>query len=599
MFPHGVEISTMVRDLSTAEDIEFAGTPEESVSLREVFLVLGILLVCMIPLLIKLDVPDCRFHMEVMSLMPSQETWLRYHSGESAAWIVPSLNGRPRINKPPLLVWLNFLAWLDLDPEHDSVQVLIFRARLLAVCLICLALFSTYVMGRMLGGVGLAWKAALATGTMLLFIRQSRLASYDTHLLAWVTMTVASGWWAMRLWQRDHHLGASMIAVLITGVALGAAILSKGPIALLFSLIPLVVIAYCFQPSWRYTVTILVLIMVAASIVTLPWYAHIFENFHQAGSVLYTEYRATRSHFQPPWYYLGLLGLVFPWTMSLTGALTFPLFRKQMTFQREWWIPLLWCLLIVCIMSIPGAKRERYIVPVLPAAGLLIAQWWQVMGNIQRANLMPHWLRSLLMNAHGLMLILCSFACAVFPIIQSFLLQKGILGEPEVPGAGWKTGIVFGTIMIGLSVECFRLLRRSRMEGAFCLTALWMIMISTGILNYYVHSYHGHYGGRAYAEETARLSKNASLVYLCVDPTTDLEPDEKFLLYSRRIIPRIIPENVAERRKEVKNLAVIARAQAQHEYIMAEHGMRAVLAFNDGRQDRMLYLDQRSFKEAE
>jgi hypothetical protein len=197
------------------------------------------------------------------------------------------------------------------------------------------------------------------------------------------------------------------------------------------------------------------------------------------------------------------------------------------------------------------------------------------------------------------MLVLCSFACAVFPITQSLLVQKGILAEPEVPGAGWKAGILFGAIMIVLSVQCFRLLRQGRMDGAFCLTAVWMILLSTGILNYYVHSHHGHYKGREYAEETARLSKDADLVYLCVDPATDLEPDQKFLLYSRRIIPRITPEKVGERRKEVEKLAVVARAQEQHGQILAAHGMRAVLAFNDGRQDRILYLDQGSSQEAE
>lgn len=54
-------------------------------------------------------------HTDVLteSRKPVTETTLPH---DAWAWLVPSWNGRARVNKPPLLVWINLLAWSGLDP---------------------------------------------------------------------------------------------------------------------------------------------------------------------------------------------------------------------------------------------------------------------------------------------------------------------------------------------------------------------------------------------------------------------------------------------------------------------------------------------------
>ena len=49
---------------------------------------------------------DVTYHMETMTLAPSQETWRHQLEGDEDAWLIPSFYGQPRIKKPPLTVWM-------------------------------------------------------------------------------------------------------------------------------------------------------------------------------------------------------------------------------------------------------------------------------------------------------------------------------------------------------------------------------------------------------------------------------------------------------------------------------------------------------------
>ncbi|MCB1071140.1 MAG: hypothetical protein KDL31_12365, partial [Kiritimatiellae bacterium] len=72
---------------------------------------------------------DTTAHMEVLSVASSQFTWMRLQEGEADAWLVPSWNERPRIHKPPLVVWANLAAWTGLSRETATPDVLLYRAR--------------------------------------------------------------------------------------------------------------------------------------------------------------------------------------------------------------------------------------------------------------------------------------------------------------------------------------------------------------------------------------------------------------------------------------------------------------------------------------
>ncbi len=556
----------------------------------EILILFGILVVGTIPLAMKVGQEDATRHMEVMSLVSSQETWLRQHAGESQAWLIPSWNGRDRLNKPPLLVWLNFLAWQGLDPEKNLVPEFVFRARIMGIFLVLLSLTATYWMGRMIGGPALAWKAALAAGSMIFLIRQGRLASYDTHLLGWVSLTICTGWAAMRPGYESAGGFISRALAIISGFALAAAYLTKGPISLIFTITPLVIAGILFDRRVSNFLTCLIIILTGV-IATLPWYMIIFKLFPEAGKIMGNEYQASGLGKQPFYYYLALLGLVFPWTFSFFGALGLPFQKNKSPCPRPWWIPLSWLVFIILVMSIPHVKRERYIFPVLPAAGLLIAQWWQSIANSEKAgrSLLP-WDR-FIKKSHVIMLIVGSVGIGLFAFLQPLLLKLELLKAPELPGFEWEGGIILGTILTTIAYSCLRFLSHHRGANIiFALTGIWFSLTASCLFYFYVDSYHSDYPGRKDAEKIAAMAEDTELVYLSLDRFVDQEPDQKFLFYSRRVIKGVSADRLQARLNENCPLGVIARAKPDHDLFMAPLGLKPSLSFNDGRCPRRLYL---------
>ena len=172
---------------------------------------------------------------------------------------------------------------------------------------------------------------------MYFFVDQGRLASYDTYLMGWVSLAVTTGWAALHL-QSDGRPGIwSCLLALFSGVASGAAILAKGPIAILFIVVP-ILLRWAFCEKRLNCLSLLVLVALAGSAVTLPWYVYIFRHFPLAGNIMSGEFKMAGLKSQPFYYYFALFGFIFPWCFSLLGSVSLPRYRKAITLPRMTWL---------------------------------------------------------------------------------------------------------------------------------------------------------------------------------------------------------------------------------------------------------------------
>ena len=144
-------------------------------------------------------------------------------------WLLPTLNGAPRLQKPPLTQWIT--AWGI--STSDSLE---WGARWPSLVLACIMLLAVYELGRVAGDWRLGLTAALACGTTVFFLRFARRASYDMQLATWVT--VANVFLAKLVLERKWWLGCAG-----AGLALGLALMTKGPPALAQTVVPVVVFA--------------------------------------------------------------------------------------------------------------------------------------------------------------------------------------------------------------------------------------------------------------------------------------------------------------------------------------------------------------------
>lgn len=532
------------------------------------------------PLCAGLHRADCEYHMEVLSLMSSQETWMRQQT-DPGAWIIPSWNERPRVNKPPLLVWMNLLAWADLTPESAGVDDLVLRARLLAAACSLLGLLGVVWAGAALRDVRTGALAAVVTGTTLLFLRQSRLASYDTYLLAFTSLAMASALWALQPRSGTPQRMRAVAGWLLYGLWLAAAFLVKGPIAVVHTALPLSLIAATGLRRRRDFAGLLGGLLVAAVLVA-PWYLYVLQTFPEARGTLWIEYKAERPTYEMPWYYLNVIPLSSPWLLWLPaffawGTREFPRQRSDPAVR----IVAIWFLSLFVLMSIPAAKQARYIVPILPSVGLAIALLW-----MRRDAGEPHWLRRLDW-VHAVLLAVGAVLLGGFGATQSLWLRLGWLQWPELVGVpAWLFGVV-GVLLLGIAMQVGRLLKSGRREAAAWLTALWVTVGVTPAYYGYAGSYHSRYVHRATVESIAELTHGHAFYH--AKPTSRRNwketPDPKMLLYARRTIPEwsgSAPSGSAP-------LFLMSTHPSEAEPAILQEGWVPVMDFKDGNRPRRLY----------
>jgi len=536
-------------------------------------LLIGILL-CLSPMVIRLGERLSTHTMENVALLSSQETWLRLHEGERGAWLIPSIELEPRLRKPPMLVWLHLLAWADLDPATATPEQLTLRARVVSVALGVILIASVFWLGTSLLGTRYGFLAMLVAGANIFVERQARTASYDVHIAAWSALAVAFAFWAMKV----RPAGLSTLALsnslpadpglqsrretapptlrrevagwIGAGLTLAAAMLTKGPLPLLFFSVP-VAAAIVLLPQRRARRSIgAATALVIAGAATAWWYIAIWSTVPGAAEIWALEYSEERSS-QPFWYYLGFLGLMIPWTLWFIAGLVHPFMPTDARTRRHRLIALLWLAIPLVLLSIPGTKQQRYVLPLVAAAALLIARVFEdheverrLQGRVATGRLLRtvHW--SAMVGASvlfGIYLIFGSRLKAWAQRIEG--LDRQLITEWQtLPPLATGLAVAAGALLLAVAVFGWRWHARHRSFVAGVVIALWMVLATTIGWNQYSQSPTDRVGLFAEsARQAADLIGDRPLFALKIDPDEQVL-NEEFRFYFNRLIRSVTPD---------------------------------------------------------
>jgi 4-amino-4-deoxy-L-arabinose transferase-like glycosyltransferase len=159
-------------------------------------------------------------------------------------WFIPTLQGHPRLSKPPLAAWLTAaaarpdtvrrLSTRDPGARAAAFRQFAWQVRWPTLLCACGMLLATYALGDLLLSRPAGILAALACGSSLMFLRFSRSATTDVQLALWVTAT--NGFLAYAVLGRFTH---GFLGYLGAGVTLGLALMSKGPVGFVQTLVPI------------------------------------------------------------------------------------------------------------------------------------------------------------------------------------------------------------------------------------------------------------------------------------------------------------------------------------------------------------------------
>lgn len=292
-------------------------------------------------------------------------------------WWTPRFRGEPWFEKPPLLYWLMMLS-MRLFGESA------FALRLPSVLLFGLTLILIVAWGERRLGSGAGVLAGLLFALAPLSLLLTRLALTDMALCCWLTLALIALWEA-----RARPLLWSWLG----GVAMGLAILTKGPVGLgLIGLHYLLNARNLHANGLRLRWVLFALIVAGAT--AAPWYLGVyiqhgrefFEEFvlrqnllrfaggDTAHSVLPLIQRGGVGHIIAGVAIYLLFYVVILWLGALPMSLwAGVLWRREADEPLEVGYLRRWAWLVFGLFTASFTKLPAYIFPMLPALALLVA----------------------------------------------------------------------------------------------------------------------------------------------------------------------------------------------------------------------------------
>jgi 4-amino-4-deoxy-L-arabinose transferase-like glycosyltransferase len=339
-------------------------------------------------------------------------------------WLVPTLQGEMRVAKPPLAAWitaasirpqtLRDIDSMDYDlrrrafhPENivQAIGGLFARGTLslsvesrwpalLAASLLILGVFE---LGTIVRDSKLGLAAAAICASSYFIQRFSRFATTDIYLALWVT-------WTNVFLARAILRGKTWSGLIGAAIALGMAMMSKGPVSLIESVVPAAVFVFV-PPRQIGSLKRLFWPAVAGAIVFLVtgfwWFALIVIRKEGVLDLWYSEvFRGAsgRKFGTPIFTYFGVVYFVLPWTVFLiVGLLTIwrQIVRREKTSDL---FAALLLILPLVVITFAKDRQDRYALPMIPAAAVVIAvgvrqylQGWLHPDRYTRATATLHW----------------------------------------------------------------------------------------------------------------------------------------------------------------------------------------------------------------
>ena len=362
----------------------------------------------------------------------------------SGDFVMPVLWGRPWFEKPPLLYWMTAGAARlgipgDLAPRLPVASL---GAAFVAVFFAILAREF---------GWRVALFAAAILGTSAGWLAYSRIAVTDVPLAA----TFAAG---MLLLMRPAVSSPRAVA---SGVLIGLAALAKG-------LVPFVLL---LPAIWflRREIRALLLVIGVALAVAAPWYAAVTLR---AGRAFFDEFiwkqhfarfvSDISQHVQPWWYYAPvLLAGLAPWTPLIA------LVRRRWFGDVRARFLLVWFLWGLVFFSVSRNKLPGYVLPLLPAAAVLLAL---------ALDAAPRAWAALTLGASAALIYVFPLAEHVLPSALTLGIRHASIGFPGTP--------LIAAGLIAIAVATLEL-RRLRMAAVLLVSA----GVAIGVVHFVVDAY--------------------------------------------------------------------------------------------------------------
>jgi 4-amino-4-deoxy-L-arabinose transferase-like glycosyltransferase len=207
------------------------------------------------------------------------------------------------------------------------------------------------------------------------------------------------------------------------------------------------------------------------------------------------------SHIRPIYYYLYNFPADFlPWIIFLPAAMVYGFSRTMTAKRKEFLFLTVWFVFIFLFFTLSKGKRGLYLLPLFPAASLMIGKLWEDLISFSVRHLRHEWVT---IPFYGLMGVIFVAGVALPWVISAEL----------PPYFSYSLPVAF--CLVGVSLSLYRF-SRSKYYGA-------IFLIIVGLMA----------GGFFYALRVVfpLVNPHKSARFICQEITSQMQPGDKLALY--------------------------------------------------------------------
>ena len=409
--------------------------------------------VVLLMLLVHLDIPNVTI-MEARNFITAREMVTNDN------WLLTTMNGEPRYQKPPLPTWLTAISGLTLGINS------LFALRLPAALIVLFSGFFSYFLSLKLSlSKAHSFHNSLILVTSFYVVAIINEAPWDIFTHGFM---LAGLYFLFQLFEKTKFVWKNTF---LAAIFIGFSILSKGPVSLYAIFLPFLIsygIVFKFKKfkkiAFPFIISIILFLIIGSW-----WFAYVRYADPKAFLEIATKETGNWSSYnvKPFYYYWSFFTQSGLWTIPAFISLLYPYLIKRVVNKRAYKFTFWWTLVAVILLSIIPEKKARYLMPVLIPLALNTGFYIQyLIVNFSKLKskkeTVPVYFNFGLIAVIGV----------AFPITLYVVLKEAALNHIV-------SYVLTSITLVLIGIFMFKNLIQKRFQQLFYLTVLFMVAVFT------------------------------------------------------------------------------------------------------------------------
>lgn len=386
-------------------------------------------------------------------------------------WLLTTMNGEPRYEKPPLPTWLTAVSGLLFGIKST------FALRLPAILFIMILGVSIFKISMLLvKDTTQSLQHAFIAITSFYIIAITIEAPWDIFTHGFMCVAIYQ---LLLLFEKNKSYWKHSF---LAGCFIGFSFLSKGPVSMYALMLPFL-LAYGFVFKYKNVKAkafSFLSVIVLALVVGGWWYLYVRyqdpDTFHAITDKETSNWSSY--NIRPFYYYWSFFTQSGLWTIPAFVSLLYPYLKTRVNHLKGYQFSLLWTLLAVLLLSLIPEKKSRYLMPVLIPLAINIGFYIDYL--IRRFNTLTDKRETFPVYVHFGLIACIGLA---FPILGYVFLKDAITSH-------LVSYILASIVLFGLGLSMLVYLRQKNIRMVFRLTILFfagviltVLPLSKGVTN--------------------------------------------------------------------------------------------------------------------